>query len=72
MTTIRKLVIALSIASAGCGGATPKVIAYSAMWDVCLEVENEVAKSHQTADEKWRELQTVRDVCDRMAKKVYP
>lgn len=63
-------VIIFSCLLSACGGATPKVIAYNALWNTCLEVEKEIEHSPQSADDRWAQLQAVRDVCDRAAQRV--
>ena len=70
MTKLRQIVLCLSIALAGCGGATPRVIAYDALWHACQEVKEEIDESRQSADARWLQLNEVDNVCIRLGKKV--
>lgn len=65
-----KRLILISVLLVGCGGATPRVVAYDALWHACQEVKKDIDKTHQSYEEKWLENQGVDDVCVRLGKKI--
>lgn len=70
MLTKSKLSLCFLLAMAGCGGATPRVVAYDALWRACQEVKVDISKTHQSRDEQWLEIQGVDRVCGALGKKV--